>query len=268
MRSLFDTYGIKEVADVGFYNTVTGALELYIDTLKVSTLEETASQSAATGGKGNTQLIVWDYGKEITLNLEDALFSMKSMALMHSQNMDDSLRTTTEVDKATRFTAAENGKIPQVVLDEIGEDIASVGIFDEDGKLVAGKLGDKGTALTAEGATGTIEALEAGEGVSDAGIVKDSKYLVSWKKHVESDSKNTIVISAANFPGTYKVVGDTFARNRDTGRDEFFQFVIPLAKMTPEKTITMQAEGDPSTFSMSLTVLRPEDGEMVKLIKY
>ena len=41
-----------------------------------------------------------------------------------------------------------------------------------------------------------------------------------------------------------------------------------MAKMNAEKTITMQAEGDPSTFSMSLRVLRPEDGNMMKLIKY
>ena len=56
---------------------------LYLDTLKVSTIEETASSTDATGGKGNAKLITWDYGKEITITLEDALFSMESMALMH-----------------------------------------------------------------------------------------------------------------------------------------------------------------------------------------
>lgn len=33
---------------------------LYLDTLKVSTIEETASSSDATGGKGNAKLITWD----------------------------------------------------------------------------------------------------------------------------------------------------------------------------------------------------------------
>ena len=55
---------------------------LYLDTLKVSTIEETASSTDATGGKGNAKLITWDYGKEITITLEDALFSMESMALL------------------------------------------------------------------------------------------------------------------------------------------------------------------------------------------
>lgn len=63
MASIFDTMGIKEVCDVIFYridgnNKYTPIL--YLDTLKVSTLEETASTSYATGGKGNAQLIAWD----------------------------------------------------------------------------------------------------------------------------------------------------------------------------------------------------------------
>ena len=38
--------------------------------------------------------------------------------------------------------------------------------------------------------------------------------------------------------------------------------------MQAEQTISMEAEGDPSTFNMSLQVLRPENGEMIKFIKY
>ena len=38
--------------------------------------------------------------------------------------------------------------------------------------------------------------------------------------------------------------------------------------MQAEQTISMEAEGDPSTFNMSLQVLRPENGEMVKFIQY
>ena len=81
--NIFDLYGIKEVADVAFYDIATGAPVLYLDTLKVTTVEETSSSASANGGKGNSALIKWDFGKEITLTVEDALFSMKSMAFMH-----------------------------------------------------------------------------------------------------------------------------------------------------------------------------------------
>ena len=77
-----------------------------------------------------------------------------------------------------------------------------------------------------------------------------------------------IEISANSFPGTYYVTGDTYARSEATGADEFFQFIIPKAKMQAENTITLEAEGDPSVFNMSLRVLRPSDGKMMKLVKY
>ena len=51
---------IKEVADVVFYDINTdgsrGAPVLYLDTLKVSTIEQTAEQAEARGGKGNPPL--------------------------------------------------------------------------------------------------------------------------------------------------------------------------------------------------------------------
>ena len=60
-------YGIKEVADVVFYELSEAGKPtkpvLYLDTLKVSTIEQTAENSDARGGKGNAALISWDYGK-------------------------------------------------------------------------------------------------------------------------------------------------------------------------------------------------------------
>ena len=55
---------IKEVADVTIYKIkddgAPGAPVLYLDTLKVSTIEQTAETSDARGGKGNPKLISWD----------------------------------------------------------------------------------------------------------------------------------------------------------------------------------------------------------------
>ena len=61
MASILDRYGIKEVADVTFYKLVNGQPTipvLYLDTLKVSTLEQTAENTSARGGKGNPELIM------------------------------------------------------------------------------------------------------------------------------------------------------------------------------------------------------------------
>jgi hypothetical protein len=178
-------FGIKEVADVRFYNVdevtvndTTGAIEytgataptavLELDTLKVSTMEFTAEQTEARGGKGNPPLIIWDYGREVNVTLEDALMSAQMLNILFGQN--------------------------------------------------------------------------------------------------ETTADGSIVISANSFPGTYTVVGKTYARDTQ-GKDHMFTFYIPKAKIQSETTLTMEAEGDSSVFNLSLRVLRGDsDGTMVKLV--
>lgn len=225
----FEQYGIKEVADVAFYDTETKAPVIFFDTLKVSTIDETAQQVAATGGKGNASLIIWDFGKEITLNIEDALFSMKSMALMHG----GALGKTANVQQTTSFRVQDDGSIPAT------KNIPATALFYNDKE----------------------------QEVQQADFNPGDIYIATWVEAVTGGA-DTITITAEDFPGTYEVIGDTWARNRNTGKDEAFQFVIPRAKVGSERSITMQAEGDPSTFPMTLTVLRPEDGVMMKFIKY
>lgn len=100
---------------------------------------------------------------------------------------------------------------------------------------------------------------------------------IFWEEEIkgasgETESAIEVTISPDTFPGTYKVIGDTFMRSEKTGKDEPFQFIIGKAKVLSNVTITLQAEGDPSTFEMTLNVLRStnEDGEneMMKLIRY
>lgn len=189
MANFTKKFGIKEVADVAFYNvettkngekvpTVTvnestgeftahAAPVLTFDSLKVSTLEMTAEQAEARGGKGNPPLIIWDHGREVNVTLEDALLSMETLEAMFGD------ATTTD---------------------------------------------------------------------------------------------NVVTINAKKFPGVYTVIGQTYARDVD-GVDHLFTFYIPRAKIQSENTITMEAEGDPTVFNLSLRVLRGNtDGDMVKFI--
>lgn len=246
MANILDRYGIKEVADVTFYELSNTGMPthpvLYLDTLKVSTIEQTAEEAEARGGKGNAALIAWDYGKEINVTLEDALFSAKSMAIMFGNGKVKSFD-----DKGTDYIM----KTIQVVPTEAGKDPNGAKWTGPDGKqydMINAKFYD------AEGKNITVTELKANE-----------RYLCTF------DLKATgavIEVSGNSFPGTYYVVGDTFARSEASGNDEMFQFIIPKAKVTSENTITLEAEGDPSVFNMSLKVLRPADGIMMKLIKY
>lgn len=88
MDNIFEQYGIKEVADATLYAIELDENDdeiyipvLYMDTLKVSTVEESIQSSSAQGGIGNPKLITWDYGKDITVTLEDALFTPSSSSM-------------------------------------------------------------------------------------------------------------------------------------------------------------------------------------------
>lgn len=181
-----DRFGIKEVADVRFYTVpeLEGAEEtaaniyaaikgktpvIEFDTLKVSNIESTAESSDARGGKGNAALISWDYGREVTITIEDALMSMDCLSLL----------------------------------------------FEDP----------------------------------------------------ENKSEGGIAINAKNFPGTYTVIGKTFARNESNGKDHLFTFIVPKAKIQSETTITMEAEGDPSVIGMTLKALRCKNGDMVQFLR-
>ena len=107
---------------------------------------------------------------------------------------------------------------------------------------------------------------EAGSSASSEAVASGSyAYAVAT---IKTKGTTKIEINPDTFPGTYYITGDTYARSETTGNDEFFQFVIRKAKVTSEVTLTMEAEGDPSTFSMNLRVLRPKSGAMMELIKY
>ena len=292
MASILDRYGIKEVADVTFYKINTdgsrGDPVLYLDTLKVSTIEQTAESVDARGGKGNPKLVTWDYGKEITVSIEDALFSAKSMAIMFGNGIASN-KTSGTVNRTavarvidTSSDGTASAEIDYIFADLYNKDAKTSQRYKIDMKETTARAGMIALADALGSATGhygmAITSITAEDGTAITGtfdsISNIEKAIASYggKKvlinYTVPVSKSEIVVSADTFPGTYYVQGDTYARSDVDGSDQFFQFIIPKAKMTSENTITLEAEGDPAVFNMNLTVLRPEDGDMMKLVQY
>lgn len=282
MASILDRYGIKEVADVVFCKIkedgTRGEPVLYLDTLKVSTIEQTAETTDARGGKGNPKLVSWDYGKEINVSIEDALFSAKSMSIMFGDG-----ETPDEVSGEVERTA-----LMRVVEGAPGADFFVADVHDDNGGSVRKNIWFADTVPSGyEGITFTKalqDKLLVISGIysekseiitqsitantdwnSKRETYKGQRVFVTYKIKAKS---RTINISGDSFPGTYYIAGDTYARSDVTGADQFFQFIIPKAKVTSENTITLEAEGDPAVFNMNLTVLRPDDGVMMKLVQY
>ena len=275
MASIFEQYGIKEVADVTFYERDTAGHEkpvLYIDTAKVSTIEKTASTAEARGGKGNPALISWDFGLEINVTLEDALFSPQSMAIMQGSGKVESATTgtgqvyidvTNEVYEFPESASTAASRTSITLKHEFKDQSIYIYEIDDNGRWTSGQQ-----LRGWEKNSTSSNVIEKGTNGTN---INTQKVAIFYKAPVNgtNGTADVIHINSDTFPGTYRVVGDTYARNRSTGKDEFFQFIIHRAKVNPENTITLSADGDPSTFNMSLKVLRNiGDTGMIDLVKY
>lgn len=102
----------------------------------------------------------------------------------------------------------------------------------------------------------TVTFTNPGAGVSNVEPAPGDRIRVFWEVELtgaerEKEEAVEVTISPDTFPGTYRVVGDTLIRSERTGRDEPFQFIIGKAKVQSNVTLSLQAEGDPSTNTIS-----------------
>ena len=294
MAIILDKYAIKEVADVMFYELdskgAPSAPVLYLDTLKTSTLSQSSETVDARGGKGNVKILSWDTNKELTIEMEDAVYSAKSLGIMFGGKMEvtgdkQEVLKTLKADQIAQemssgvatgyltFTIGNNSFFikPDAVtaFSYTNYDAsANPSVFEVSEPVAvpypnwATKKGKASSSATSDleqpidfVTFDLLDCTKAGEdrGATN-GIVKGGV---------------TIDIGAEFNSNTYYITGDTYARNVASGKDEFLQFIIPKGKVSAEDvSLTMEADGDPATFSMTVNCLKAVDGTMVKLVKY
>lgn len=77
-----------------------------------------------------------------------------------------------------------------------------------------------------------------------------------------------IVVEQGVFPGMYKIVAETLIRERETGEDQRVQISLPLCKIKSDQTLTLQADGDPTTFNLDVEVATPPNGIPMEITFY
>lgn len=246
-------FGCKEVMNVTLYDMGTNKPVIYFDTLKTSGLEVTAEKVYAKGGKGNSKLITWEVNKEAKIKIEDALLSPKSMELVSGvatvvgaqtvymrQTNEYDTSGENPVDKGEYFplTASATGEISLAYVPK--ETATSILVYDASD--------DCGTPLAMTGATLAGKVLK----VASA----SGKKVILYYTFASANGTETYTIDATHFSGTYKMVGDTVVRNRDTGKDESFQVVIPNLKWSSNLTLDFSAEGDPQPTSFECEIMK------------
>lgn len=270
MAIILDKYAIKEVADVMFYELdskgAPSAPVLYLDTLKTSTLSQSSEVVDARGGKGNVKILSWDTNKELTLELEDAVFSAKSLGIMFGGTMSDNSVTGQEVLKTLKAAdisaSTATGETDYCIFELKGQ------------KYYIAKNRVTTFAYVAGSAVPTAVETPNWETKNFDFVTFD--LLDCTMSATPATLSNTAVkngieinVGAEFGDNTYYITGDTYARNVASGKDEFLQFIIPKGKVSAEDvSLTMEADGDPATFAMTVNCLKAVDGTMIKLVKY
>lgn len=417
--NIFQKYGIKDVADVTFYSIYRIGKEeyyipvLYLDTLKVSSIETKVEKSEYKGGKGNARLITWNFGRDITLKLEDALFSPASMSMLLGgvlqQNLSPYITSILKIITANKYgkrhystkafpspeiTNKEWEIIYQamnIFSDKVMDEVDILFLTEEYNenhdephiaerqkylrqmyyqrqwdylKLYDHSLNEDIYALPEElitiigemiknmkqlGKTDTsldevrcIERMEKRVVDDQYGLVISKRDQINnYLKQINNVKENFIVyydpitmmpffnlndygdivgylsnnaydfninektdedtfilkegsiyykysrtvltkqqsanstlgeeflINAKTFPGEYKIVGETFIRNQKNGKDIPCQFIVNNAKISPNVSIALKADGDMSTFNMDVFALSKGDKKpMVEIKEY
>lgn len=225
-------YGLKEVANVIFFDLETGKPAIFMDTLKVSTIENESESAEARGGQGNGKLMSWDYGRTANLALQDALLSDSTLGMMAGNKVE----TENIVAVGTETLTVQDGKI---TLSETPINNKRFSVMATSGGILTGTEVTKGVL--------------AGKVLPVTGAKDGDKVMAFYEYTVTSDNATKVTFSADKFPSQYRVVGSTWARGRD-GKDHRMQFLIPQAKLQSTFSLTMDVE-NVSVFDFTLEVL-------------
>lgn len=260
MKNILDKYGIKEVADVVFYAlNDAGQVShpvLFLDSLKVTTLEQTAEETQAQGGKGNAPMIIWDYGKEVVLTLQDALFSPKSLGLMFGGQFQT-------VGGKQLIMRSEFVTVQETIPKNQQIDLIDLKQKTNYQTYYVGPQGNKYYKTSPKFFTADGVRVDGSNIKED--LTRGTTLLCSYDLSLEG---MVLDVNANSFPGTYCIMGTSHTRNQESGKDESFDFIIPKAKIQTETNLTLEADGDPTVFDMNIKVLRQKDGKMLQLIKH
>lgn len=91
--------------------------------------------------------------------------------------------------------------------------------------------------------------------MEDALLSMETLDLMFGAKEAATGDAATLTIDANTFPEPYLIIGKTVMRAYSDGKDHPFYFVMPKAQIQVGGTLTMEAEGDPSTFEMTVKAL-------------
>lgn len=276
-------FGSREICDVTFKalndmkvgtKTIKAGQPVFvIDTAQTSSMEQATTVVYAQGGRGYNRLIAWEGEKTMTFNVTDALMSPLGLSMLTSAGIADATATKpihvhTTIDAAIDATGKATVTLDELVA-ELGLPVNTASVFicqDSKVKIYATVLDHNGsivdwvdssviTLTPAKNAQDLTEVTSANPAVfTFTGDDYKSKTVKLDFYVVLKSGATQITIEPSNFGGYFYVEADTLYRNED-GKDMAATLTYPKVKINSAFTISMAANGDPSTFDFQMDAM-------------
>ena len=265
-------FGSREICDVTFKaltnNQKVGNKEFkagqpvfVIDTATTSNMEQASTTVYAQGGKGYNRLIAWEGEKTLTFTVTDALMSPLGLAVLTGAGLAEEadvkhIHVTYDVainDEGNGVITAEKLAaelgLPKNSTIEVCNDTdlkPYATILDGNGAVVGWADDIELSGTNSETLNNIIEV--ASEKPLNVESTLGAGKTIKLDFYVRMTTGATeITVAPDDFGGYFYVEADTLYRNQD-GKDMAATITFPKVKIQSGFTLTMAANGDPSTF--------------------
>jgi|SRR3712207_5829690 len=251
-------FGSREVCNVTIKDITNKKPVIYLETLKMNSIETGSDTVYATGGQGVPRLIGWNGKKQVKFKNEDALLSPESFAVLSGSKISKEKKLIHKkekliVDKQHKIKLSE-----KAVVDN--EHILYVAYSDVSGTIPSTEL----TKATQEALGSPKEgeyslSLGCNEITLNSDLPEGTIILVDYY-YMSKNKVTTLKITSNDFPKTFSLEADTLFRTED-GIDRPCHITIPKAKLETKFEVNMKGEGEPSTFKFDFECLKPTTGK-------
>lgn len=250
-------YASVTCADVVLYDLVCGNPVAKFDTLKLSTVEQTADTNDVQGGKGNPILARIASNKAVNLTIQDAVMSMTYLAVVTGGEVITSGdQTAIRIAFNEKLKATEEGlKLTHAMAKDSTLWLAEV---------KDGIISERKARFDTKTAVQDINLNDANWRPTDYTIEAGKEYQVFYSYDItEADQAKELTVFSDIFAKTYRFVGDTELYNTFTGRNDALQIEVPRFALDNNYTFELNADGTAAVFDMNGTALADDDKRLI-----
>lgn len=240
-----NSWVVRDVPRATFVDVATRYPLFYLQDLKTSGLENSAETVYARGGTGNPKIVGFSSNREAKIDLENAVFDNAALAMMTGNAVVKGVATVGQREELDVVTNA-----------------AAIKFTPKGGKIKAifkrnddGSHGDEFVLTSATVATGEYKITGKNITFFTGDLVAGDKVIVYYDATTDA-SANTITISSDKFAGSFGLILDVIVKSPFDQKDYAAQIEVYAAKMEDNWSLTMAADGDPSSHTMPIEILK------------